>query len=484
MPELIRRFFRPFAEDAASAMLLEGMPMLGGTVGENPRVNRWSLMGFRPRQLIRLQGQTLWVNNRPKDMASPQILFERLRECQHSCRIYENEPAELPFRGGLMGFFGYDFARWCEPALALRLPCPDSFSQDSAWPELVLCEFEDVIVVDRLHNKIHILTEDPFRHRVYKTCWQELSEEMPKISMPEFFEATADYVARFTPSLTPQTFQSSVEVLRQAIEAGELYQANLSLRLKKRLQVDPYALFEGFSQRNPSPFSALFQWPGGMILSNSPERLVSVDDVGQVESRPIAGTRGRGRTPDEDTVIGQTLLENEKERAEHLMLVDLERNDLGRVCVPGSVQVNELLTLERYSHVTHLVSNVTGQLAEGHDAWDVLRAVFPGGTITGCPKIRCIDLLSDLEPVSRGAYTGSLGYLDAASGRMDFNILIRSLFLEETGTPFVYNGAIHVGAGIVADSVAAHEYRECQRKAAAILGVLQAYEQRAEHAFQ
>ncbi len=478
MSDPIRRFFRSFAEDTTCAILLEGMPMLGGTVGENPRVNRWSIMGFRPRQRIRLEGGTLWVNDRPEPVSSRDQLFERLRRLQAACRVDEAGPPDLPFRGGLMGFFGYEFVRWCEPALASHFPRPDA-----CWPEAVLCEFSDVVIADRARNAIHVLSDDPFRRRVYETGWQELAGEVA-LMPPTFTEASADYAQGFAPSLTPAQFEAAVETLRRAIAEGALYQGNLSLQLKKRLKIDPYALFDGFSRRNPSPFSALFQWPGGMILSNSPERLVSVDGAGQVESRPIAGTRGRGKTPDEDAAVGQTLLENEKERAEHLMLVDLERNDLGRVCVPGSVEVNELLTIERYSHVTHLVSNVTGRLAGGRDAWDVLQAVFPGGTITGCPKIRCMELLNGLEPVSRGAYTGSLGYLDAASGRMDLNILIRSLFLKETGTPFVYNGAIHVGAGIVADSVGAWEYRECQRKAAAILGVLQAYEQRTEHALQ
>jgi para-aminobenzoate synthetase component 1 len=287
-------------------------------------------------------------------------------------------------------------------------------------------------------------------------------------------------------SFTQAAFESAVARLKTDIQQGEIYQANVSMRLQKRLALDPYELFFRLCRKNPSPFSALFKWPGGVIVSNSPERLVQLDEAGRAQTRPIAGTRGRGKTPEEDAQIGDTLLSNEKERAEHLMLVDLARNDLGRVCEPGTVQVDDLLVLERYSHVTHLVSNVAGQLKPEASGWDLIRALFPGGTITGCPKIRCVEILRAVEPVSRGFYTGSLGYLDAASQALDLNILIRSVFLRPMpdashGGPLVYNTAVHVGAGIVHDAVGAHEYRECLRKATAILQELHGLEHQQNH---
>jgi para-aminobenzoate synthetase component 1 len=204
---------------------------------------------------------------------------------------------------------------------------------------------------------------------------------------------------------------------------------------------------------------------------------VQVDSSGLVQTRPIAGTRGRGSTEEEDLEIGRTLLENRKELAEHLMLVDLARNDVGRVSDAGTVQVDDLLVLERYSHVTHLVSNVQGLLKATASPWNVIASLFPGGTITGCPKLRCIGILDAVEPVPRGFYTGSFGYVDAKTGALDLNILIRSVFLQPTELPLVYNTAVHVGAGIVHDAVGAHEYRECLRKATAILDELYTLEQ-------
>jgi para-aminobenzoate synthetase component 1 len=280
----------------------------------------------------------------------------------------------------------------------------------------------------------------------------------------------------FEASMAQPQFEQTVARLKTDIFNGEIYQANLSIRLQKTLQVDPYALFERLCGKNPSPFSGFFKWPGGIVVCNSPERLVSLNESGRADTRPIAGTRGRGKTPADDLRIGQTLLANEKERAEHLMLVDLARNDLGRVCQPGSVRVDDLLTLERYSHVTHLVSNVTGQLRADCTGWDLIKSLFPGGTITGCPKIRCVEILNAVEPVPRGFYTGSLGFLDAISPALDLNILIRSLFLKPTTEPLVYNTAVQIGGGIVHDSVGAHEARECLRKATASLNELYAEE--------
>lgn len=282
----------------------------------------------------------------------------------------------------------------------------------------------------------------------------------------------ADYLTSFQVSFQPSAFAEAVAQLKQDIYNGEIYQANLSMRLSKALHLDPYALYERLCLQNPSPFAGFWKTGQGLLVCNSPERLVQTDAQRTAQTRPIAGTRGRGATPAEDWAIGESLLANEKERAEHLMLVDLARNDLGRVCEAGSVQVNDFLALERYSHVTHLVSNVIGRLKAETTDWQLIQSVFPGGTITGCPKVRCVDILNRIEPVSRGLYTGSLGYFDAASPALDLNILIRSVYLSPTALPMRYNTAVHVGAGIVHDAIGSHEYRECLRKANAILNAL------------
>jgi anthranilate/para-aminobenzoate synthase component I len=274
---------------------------------------------------------------------------------------------------------------------------------------------------------------------------------------------------RESASFTQADFEQAAQRIQESIVAGELYQANLSIRY--RLQADSVPLASFWRQllkNNPSPYSGVFQGPWGQIWSNSPERLIQYNAFNNtLETRPIAGTRGRGKTSAEDEKNAVDLTHHPKERAEHLMLVDLERNDMGRVCVPGSVMVTDPIFIERYTHVMHLVSRIEGQKTTQASVWDVLEAVFPGGTITGCPKIRCMNLLSHLEPVPRGFYTGSLGYI-LPDGSFDFNILIRSLFYSKALNTLDY----HVGAGIVADSVAPWEYKECGRKAQAIRKVL------------
>ncbi|MBY0450727.1 MAG: anthranilate synthase component I family protein [Cyanobacteria bacterium] len=291
----------------------------------------------------------------------------------------------------------------------------------------------------------------------------------------------------WTLSETPESFTTKVSHILNAIQAGEVYQANLSLMLQRRLDLEqesPWALFASILASSTLPYAAPYammaKTPWGFLLSNSPEMLVSLETGGTIYSRPIAGTRGRGDTAEEDRTIGETLRQNPKERAEHLMLVDLIRNDLGRICRAGSVDVPELMVLERYPHITHIVSLVRGRLKENTDLYTVLQALFPGGTITGCPKIRCIQLLNKHEDIDRGVYTGSAGTFsmspDGQSLRsLKSNILIRTLWLSPVVgkmPSLTYDATIHVGAGIVADSVAGDEYRECLRKAQTLLGVL------------
>lgn len=469
----VRRVFSMLAENEPYAVLLE-------SAGGPEALTRWSLMGLRPRRVVRLEGEVLTVDGLPEVMSSQGELFERLRSLFQEARYWPD--SGLPFTGGWMGYFGYEFSRWCEPAL---WNIPDMSPEEVRFPDLLLCEFEDWLVADLESGQLHVLSEDPERASIYLNHWaEEPNEAAHAPQLTQSLGVSGDALSGFTPSISPEDFEAAVDRIKDRIAQGELYQANLSFRLRKPMRLQPYRLYDALSRRNPSPFSGIFQWPDGMILCNSPERLVQVDALGQVQSRPIAGTRGRGKSEAEDLRIGETLLSDEKERAEHLMLVDLQRNDLGRVCRPGTVAVDELLVLERYSHVTHLVSNVTGALREDKDGFDVLQALFPGGTITGCPKIRCIQTLHQEEPVPRGPYTGSLGYFDRGSGALDLNILIRSVFLSRPtvceiatkNASFVYNTAIHVGAGIVADSVGAYEYRECLRKAAAILGELKRHE--------
>lgn len=457
----LHRFFRQVSETVPYAA------MLGGVAEPSP-LSRWVIIGLHARQCIELRQESLTINGQGQPVTD---LFSQLEAVRKACRSWpEMRLLEgLPMAGGLVGGLSYNFSRWCDTGWrGIEMP-------ESVWPDLVLSEYEDWLLVDLATGRLIVLSEAPEREASYYFQWNECLAEVGSAAEARnelSSDEQANYLSTFEVSLTPPEFERAVNKLKANIRQGEIYQANLSIRLQKALRLDPYDLFRRLCLRNPSPFSAFLRWPEGVIVCNSPERLLQVEETGKAQTRPIAGTRGRGQSAEEDETIGGILKANPKERAEHLMLVDLARNDLGRVCEAGSVAVDEQLVLERYSHVTHLVSNVAGQLKNDANGWDALKSLFPGGTITGCPKIRCVEILNEIEPVSRGFYTGSLGYLDAASEALDFNILIRSLFLRPTDEPLVYNTAVHVGAGIVHDAVGAYEYRECLRKATASLGEL------------
>jgi anthranilate synthase component 1 len=264
----------------------------------------------------------------------------------------------------------------------------------------------------------------------------------------------------------PGRFLHAVARALEYIAAGDVYQANLSRRWQGRsgAPIDPAALYRRLRAANPSPFAALMREGDFAVISSSPERLLCIR-AGTVSTRPIAGTRPRGASPDRDAALIDTLLGNEKERAEHVMLIDLERNDLGRICAGGSVRVDEYMAVESYAHVHHIVSNVSGLLREGVTPIAAIRALFPGGTITGCPKIRCMEIIAELEGSGRGAYTGAIGYLNR-DGSCDLNILIRTISVRGASLTF------QAGAGIVADSNPAAELAETRAKAKGLLRAL------------
>lgn len=462
----LHQFFRQISQAVPEAVLF------GGAV-EPTVLNQWAIIGVQARQTLVLNHRTLVWSGQEIELESPNQLFGILEQARLQARQWPKEKMQfdLPMAGGLAVCLGYEFYRWCDTGW---WNSPSESVQ--AWPELRACEFEDWLFIHLKSGQLVVLSDTPEQELVYQGQWRKITSqpalERENASGGLNAEQMADYLQGFEVSFTPEAFELAVERVKQAIREGEVYQANLTMRLEKTIDLEPYTLFEQLCLDNPSPFAGFWKTPHSALVCNSPERLVKLDETGFAQTRPIAGTRGRGLTPEEDERIGQSLLANEKERAEHLMLVDLARNDLGRVCETGTVVVDELLVLERYSHVTHLVSNVSAQLNPKKTGWDLVQSLFPGGTITGCPKIRCVNILEQLEPVSRGLYTGSLGYMDAASGALDLNILIRSVYLKPTENPLRYNTAVHVGAGIVHNAVGTHEYRECLRKANAILNAL------------
>jgi len=388
---------------------------------------------------------------------------QRLANAAETLTLLDDWFAEHP-----MSFIyaGYEAAWLFEDALDLLHPL-----EKESWPSLRLIAFENTARMDYVSGEL-TLTPSPLGGGL---GWGNPVR-------PSTFQAfTPDWLHHYDASFTQEAFTDAVLKIKHHITLGDVYQANLSIAWKKATQhIDPWELFRTLSARNPSPFAGVWKSPQGWILSNSPERLVK-QNGDTLETRPIAGTRSRGKNPDEDAANEVELRSLEKERAEHMMLVDLERNDLGRVSEAGSVQVDELMSIERYSHVMHVVSNVIGQRDPNTSTAKILQALFPGGTITGCPKLRCMQVLAGLEPEHRGFYTGSFGFVDTANASMDTNILIRSIGLfPTTPTSFdwggnetqSYNVKLQAGAGIVHDSVPEHEYRESIKKAKALMEAL------------
>ncbi|MFM6063298.1 MAG: anthranilate synthase component I [Microcystis panniformis] len=434
-------FARLFLQEPGMAVLLESPYP---TPADFSQLSRYSLCAGAPR---RLGGKTqLWTP--PIGEILP--LLAQLERRGQNTNV--DAPEDLPFTGGWLGWLGYDLAWEIE-----RLP---THNRDPL-PFPVACWYEPAAfaVLDHAKQVLWLATT--------------VSEELDKLEA----QLDVDYSPLLTNTATSSPsnlsflssrsdYQQAVRRAKEYIQAGDIFQANLSLRFQSTINVDSWSIYRRLQAINPSPFACYWQSPWGVLISCSPERLVQLQ--GNIaQTRPIAGTRPRGKTPQEEQQLAEELMTSTKERAEHIMLVDLERNDLGRVCEWGSVVVDELLVVERYSHVMHLVSNVRGTLRSHNNTVDLIRALFPGGTITGCPKVRCLEIIEELEPVRRNLFYGSCGYLDWR-GNLDLNILIRTLLLaqEDKAIPH-YRVWGQVGAGIVADSDPESEWRESLHKAEA-----------------
>ncbi|MBT8135474.1 MAG: aminodeoxychorismate synthase component I [Gammaproteobacteria bacterium] len=355
----------------------------------------------------------------------------------------------LPFCSGWFVYLGYELAQQIEPTL--RLPMP------SGLPVAFATRMGAAVIRDHRTDTMFVTADDPADAALIGSDINSLPRHDPDGDRMMLSAVREE---------EPGQFINAVMQAKRHIYAGDVFQANLSRGWHARLfgPVADVGLYRRLRASNPGPFAGLVRWGDNAIISSSPERLLQVLD-GRASTRPIAGTRPRGQSAEDDEELSHELLDNAKELAEHTMLIDLERNDLGRVCAAGSVVVDEMMTLETYAHVHHIVSNVTGTLRDDVSAVHAMRAVFPGGTITGCPKVRCMEIIAQLEQAARGAYTGSFGYLDR-SGNCDLNILIRTL---------VRNGreiSVRAGAGIVADSIPEHELEETRAKARGMLQAL------------
>jgi anthranilate synthase component 1 len=405
------------------------------------RVARWSFLGASP------SGE---ISGRDGDP------FAALKALPRDESVSGGDDVP-PFTGGAVGYAGYDAVRRLE-----RLPAtnPDPIGLPDAWFGI----FDAVIAFDHVRHRLLFVTHaadgDEASARARLRALEERAltrsgETRPQVLPPLIFEE----------SLPRSFFLAAVERAKEHIRAGDVFQVVLSRRWSAPFDGDPFAVYRALRSISPSPYQYYLRTPHGAIFGASPERLVRVAAApggAAVETIPLAGTRPRGTTREEDLAFEKELLADPKERAEHVMLVDLGRNDLGRVAKAGSVRVEDFFHVERYSHVMHIASRVTGDLAPGKDAVDALTATFPAGTLTGAPKIRAMEIIEDLEPVRRGAYGGAVGYLDFA-GNLDVAIAIR--------TAVVANGTMHIqaGAGIVADSDPESEATECENKARALM---------------
>lgn len=453
------------------SVLLEGQP--GGWFD-----GRFSVIGADPFAIFQSKGavtrfEPILPGSKPSLSADGDPL-QHLQKCLDRFAASPLSDTDLPFlQGGAIGFFGYDLAQQFE-----TLPAP--LKGDPTLPDIFLLFLNRFIVYDHSKQALHIIYNptpetnlspeispgetDQTRRKKGVAYLEAIRRKIEAPCQSEDFDQPAPPLT-IQSSLTAEDYMQMVRRAKEYIAAGDIFQANLSHRFHAQgRDASMLTLYQRLQKINPSPFSAYLDLGEIQIASSSPERLIRVRQ-GIAETWPIAGTKPRGRTHEEDEQMIQALCGSEKERAEHLMLVDLERNDLGKVCQPGSIQVRSLMKIERYSHLFHLVTHLQGEMRPGVSPLQGLKAMFPGGTITGVPKIRCMEIISELEKEARGIYTGAIGYLSFA-GEMDLNIAIRTLVKKGDEI------TLQVGAGIVADSDPESEYQETLNKAAALIRAL------------
>nr|WP_239587151.1 anthranilate synthase component I family protein [Bacillus ectoiniformans] len=427
---------------------------------ESGRGGRYSIAGLKPSAMITSTDSGIDICT---EKGTESLAGEPLRALDQWMEQYQiPKQEELPdFQGGAIGYISYDYARYIEVL-------PELAADDLGLPLVYFLVYDEWAVFDHETNLLWVmkLTENAEDADVPLEKWLEQDMENEEYKGVE----TADDTIHF--SLKEEAFKQAVEITQEYISKGDVFQVNLSVRQSKELKVPGLAVYEQLRLLNPSPYMAFIHTPEFEVVSASPELLIKKSGM-ELSTRPIAGTRSRGKDEAEDLLLASELIENEKERAEHVMLVDLERNDLGRVSKYGTVEVNEFMVIEKYSHVMHIVSNVRGELAEGKTNADIIEAVFPGGTITGAPKVRTMEIIEELEPVQRGIYTGSIGWI-GFNRDLELNIVIRTMLVKD-GV-----GHVQAGAGIVIDSNPYHEYKESLKKASAVWAATKMAEEKAD----
>ena len=461
--------FAKVAGDRQHAFLFESME--GGE-----KWGRYSFIGLDPLATFTSQGDSVCLNwpdqgKEPEEISAcnPLVELQRLLESFNTADL----PGLPRFYGGAVGFLGYDMVRFVEE-IPNRHPSLDR--PDSAFmiPRLVLIHDsvqQTLTIVCNLQTETNQPAED-----LYALGCRRIDEVVAQLQQPvPPMQATGTTPHQFTSNMKQDEFASMVEKAREYILAGDIIQVVLSQRFHTKTDLDPFVLYRALRHINPSPYLFYVRHEESILIGSSPEILVRLEQ-GDIELRPIAGTRMRGKTEAEDLALEKELLADPKERAEHLMLVDLGRNDVGRVAASGTVEVDDLLIIERYSHVMHIVSGVHGKLAEGKDQFDVMKACFPAGTVSGAAKIRAMEVIDELEVERRGPYAGAVGYF-GFSGNMDFCITIRTFVLHQDEAGGQRDLYIQAGAGIVADSDPEKEYEETLNKAKGLRRAVELAEQ-------
>ncbi len=425
---------------------------------EGQRLGRYSFIGISPQAVIRAQGDrvaVLWQDGTldPLDVRDP---FEALPTVLDAVNMAAPVGEDVAFHGGAVGYLGYDLIRTVE-----RLP--DIPEDDRGIADLQMMVTGPVIQFDHLRRSMTVIVPCSVEGDVdanYRAAVDDILAIRARLAgpVPEQRREEAPHVGPLTSNTTREAFCDAVEAVREYVFAGDAFQVVPSQRFAVETNLDPFAIYRGLRTVNPSPYMFFVDFGDVALVGSSPEMLVKVHD-GTIETRPIAGTRPRGETMAEDKELADELLADPKERAEHVMLVDLGRNDLGRVSKPGTVHVKELMGVHLYSHVMHIESSVIGELAEGHHAVDALRSTFPAGTLSGAPKVRAMEIIDELETTKRGPYGGAVGYV-GFDGDLDTCITIRTIVCRD-GMAYV-----QAGAGIVADSVPDTEFEETENKAA------------------
>jgi anthranilate/para-aminobenzoate synthase component I len=441
------------------------------------KIARYSFICAGPFMEFRVKNGSVRIVRNNKTVVTSDPPLKKLKELLSVYRVSRKKGIP-PFAGGAVGMISYDFVHYLE-----RLP--KTSADDLDIPDAHFYLIDTVIAVDHKLQKTFLMScpaaeeiiaesGGPVKNwgAFYDSASEKINDLYKQISRPRpgaprsMGKSLGGSGIKIRHEMSKKKYMNIVKRAKEYIRAGDIFQANLSQRVSADIgNVSAWEAYKVLSRINPSPFAAYMNMGDYCIASSSPERLVRVNST-TVETRPIAGTRPRGKDAEGDRQMRTDLLLNEKERAEHLMLIDLERNDLGRISDYSTVKVDELMITEEYSHVIHIVSNVKGKIAEGKDCFDAIRATFPGGTITGVPKVRCMEIIDELEPVVRGPYTGAVGYI-SFTGAMDLNIIIRTFVIKDS------TAYVQAGAGIVADSDPEKEYYESLKKAEALIKTLE-----------